>query len=799
MKISYNVLKDYIDLSLTPEELSDKLTMIGLEVEEVEKIGQVPAGVIVAKILSRRKHENSDHLSICEVFNGSETIQIVCGAPNCDAGNIIPLATIGTVFPDGDKTFTIKKGKIRGVESFGMMCSARELGLSEDHNGLMILPGTYELGKPLSDYTHPDTVYTVNITPNHPDWLSYWGIARDLAALTGSALHFPAPAHIATEPAGDWSNLVEVEATDLCPLYTARVLRRVKVAESPNWLKTALLAVGIRPINNIVDITNYVMMELGEPLHVFDLRFIKGEKIVVRRANEGESIVALDGKKYELTNNDLVIADTEKPIAIAGVMGGEYSGVVNDTTDVVLESAWFDPASVRATSRRLGLASDASYRFERGADRGMIVPASLRAAQLIIELATADAVSPLITQEQPMPEPRIINMKYDRVRNLLGMDVKSDCMDKILTSLGFEIVRKCESGATFKVPTWRIYDVFGEADLAEEVARIHGLDKLPDVKIQATQSDISQDAILHMTELREQLVSAGLYELVSNSMMDEASAIKGGIFTAEDLIRPYNPISLDLSCMRPSLVPCLINAIRYNVSRKNYDLAFFEIGHVFCKNTEKFPEERDELAIAITGCAHPERFSKERTVKYDFFDLKGIVESGLNARRLKSFSFKPGSDPRFLPTCCAELIIDGKSAGFLGEAVPELTKGIRLNTPLFMAVIQLDVLFSAKERSQYYVPISQFPSVARDVAFVAPNDLTNKQVIDFITSLKLDNLEDIAIFDIFEGDAIGKGKKSMAYSLTFRAADRTLTDDEVNAMYEKLRKNLAEGLKVELR
>ena len=799
MKLSLNTLKRYIDITLSPEELADALTMAGLEVEEIETVGKIPEGVIVAKIISRRKHENSDHLSICEVFTGSETLQIVCGAPNCDAGNIVPLATIGTVFQDGEGTFTIKKGKIRGVESFGMMCSARELGLSEDHNGLLLLPGTLEIGKPLQDYTTTDTVYTLEITPNRPDWLSYWGVARDIAALVGGTVKFPAPENVPTSLAGDWGSLVTVEAPDLCPLYTARVIRNVKVGESPAWLKGALSAIGIRPINNIVDITNFVMMELGEPLHVFDMRFLKGERLVIRRAKENETITALDGKKYDLTTNDLVIADTEKPVAIAGVMGGEYSGVVNDTTDVVLESAWFDPASVRATSRRLGLSSEASYRFERGADRAMIVPASMRAAQLIRELGSGDVVSPLVTVAQPEKPARIIDLKYDRVRSLLGMDVSNRRIDDILHSLGFATVRQSESGASFSVPSWRDLDVMGQADLAEEVARIHGLDKLPDVPIKATQSDISGDAILPVTHLREELADVGLYEIVSNSMMSEASAVRGGIFEPADLIRPDNPISLDLAVMRPSLLPCLLDAVRYNIARKNYDLGFFEIGHVFCANTAKFPEERDEVGIAITGCAHPERYSKERGQQYDFFDLKGILESILSRRRLSSFTFVPATDPRFLPTCCAELIIDGKKAGVLGQAADELTKGMRLTTPLFIALIQLDAIFAASRKSEYYVPVSQFPSVSRDVAFIAPAKLRNQDVVDFIRKLHLPHLESVALFDVFEGKAIGEGKKSLAYSLVFRSPERTLTDDEVNVLYEKVRKNLAEGLGVELR
>ena len=382
MKVSLNWLKNYIELKSTPEELANTLTMAGLEVEEITKRGEIPSGVVVAKIVSREKHPNSDHLSVCQVdAGGGNILQIVCGAPNCDAGNVVPLATIGTVFPDpeGGKDFVIGKCKLRGIESFGMMCSERELGISDNHGGLMILPADYVPGTPLNDLIEKDTVYTVEITPNRPDWLSHWGVARDIAALCGGRRSFPHMSLPSPEGFEDWSGLVTVEAQDLCPEYTARVVRGVTVKESPQWLKDRLEAVGIRAINNIVDITNFVMMEFGEPLHAFDTRFLEGKKIIVRRAADHEKIVALDGKEYELDNSMLVIADAKKPVAIAGVMGGEYSGVLPDTTEVLIESAYFNPTSIRMTSRKLGLSSDSSYRFERGVDRDMLENASARA------------------------------------------------------------------------------------------------------------------------------------------------------------------------------------------------------------------------------------------------------------------------------------------------------------------------------------------------------------------------------------------------------------------------------------
>ena len=791
MNISYNWLKKYIDLSLTADELPAKLTMAGLEVEGIEKTGSIPEGVVTAKILSRNPHENSDHLSVCQVDKGDEVLQIVCGAPNCDAGNIVPLATIGTTFKDGEGTFTIKKGKLRGVESFGMMCSARELGLSNDHDGLLILPADTKIGVPFGELMDSDVVYDCSVTPNRPDWLSHIGVARDIAALLDTKLVMP---EICNADAPVVSGLVTVNDPDLCPIYAARIIRGVKVGDSPEWMQKALSAVGIRPISNLVDITNYVMMEMGVPLHAFDIRNLSGEKIIVRRAAEGESIVALDGKKYDLTPENLCICDAEKPVAIAGVMGGEYSGIQPDTTTVVLESAFFDPDSIRMTSRKLGLSSDASYRYERGVDRNAVLAAGRRALQLILEIAGGEYAG-CCEVAAPAPEVRTIEADYNRIRGLLGLDVTDSDIEKILTSLGFGMT----APGVFTVPSWRVYDVVGEADLAEEVARIYGLDKLPAVPIRAITDDFKLDGCHVIESLRNQLTGIGLDEIVCGSMIDEKSATADKMFTPEELIRPYNPISLDLGVMRPSLLPGILNTVRHNIARKNLDLALFEIGHVFCKNTEKFPEERDELAIAVTGRIHPERFSAERAVVADFYDLKGILESLLMARKVKNFQFRAAEDPRFLKGHCAEVLVNKRVAGVFGEVVPALTKGMRLSTPLFVAMIQLKELLTAEERTLLYDPISQFPSTSRDVAFIAPKELEHRIVVDFIQKAHLPNLERVELFDIFEGEAVGEGKKSMAYSLIFRSAERTLTDDEVNSAHEKLRQKLERGLGVELR
>ena len=801
MKISLNWLKNYIELKKSPEELAQILTMAGLEVEEIAELGKIPAGVVVAKILSREKHPNSDHLSICQVDPGSGTpVQIVCGAPNCDAGNVVPLATLGTVFKEADGSeFVIKKAKLRGVESFGMMCSARELGLSEDHDGLMILPQDWKLGDPLENYIEKDTVYTVEITPNRPDWLSHWGVARDVWALCGGRRSFP-NAQLPS-PAGyeDWSSLVTVKDPDLCPDYTARVIRGVKVAPSPEWLQKRLSAVGIRPINNIVDITNFVMMEFGEPLHAFDSRFLKNKKIVVRRAADQESIVALDGKKYQLDSNMLVIADAEKPVAIAGVMGGEYSGIMPDTTEVVLESAYFNPTSIRLTSRRLGLTSDAAYRFERGVDPDMIETASTRAAALILELAGGELVSDLVRVKNSRPDHPRIMCTFSKINSLLGLDLSNMQMVDIFRKLGLGISDIGDDTCVVTIPGFRM-DIKENADLAEEVARIYGLDNLPAKRVSAVQAHpFSQDDWAPFEKLRNQLIAAGLDDTVNVSMLDEKTALSDPIFEAGDLMKMNNPISLDLAVLRASILPGLLACVKRNVSRKNSDLALFEIGHVFCKNPAKYPEERDELAIVLTGRAHPDRYSAERTVQFDFYDIKGVLESVLEQRRLKSYEFKPASDPRFVKGVCAELFIDGKKAGVLGKLNSKMTQGMRLQSDVMAAVIQLEVLFGAEGKSIDYEPVSQFPPITRDVAFLAPKDLDNQQVLDFIAAQKIPNLVHAEIFDLFSGAPLPEGAKSMGYTLTFRSMEKTLTDVEVNAAHEKLRDALAKKLGVELR
>lgn len=800
MKISYEWLKRYIDIPYTPDELADKLTMAGIEVEAIIQADSIPDGVIVGEILERNPHPDADKLSVCLVSDGKENLQVVCGAPNCDAGKKVPLATIGTIFPGGkgEKDFKIKKGKLRGVESFGMLCSGKELGLDNDHNGLMILSDSSKTGAPLSEIIVSDTVYEVEITPNRPDWLSHWGVARDIAALTGNKLKFPEinvpSAQI--DSTIDTAELVKVEDSELCPRYTGRIIRGVTIKESPDWLKQCLVSIGLRPINNVVDITNFILHELGHPLHAFDLALLSGKRIVVRRATNGEKIITLDGDEHELTSNNLVICDAEKPVALAGVMGGEHSGVTEKTTDILLESAIFQTSNVRATSRTLGISSDSSYRFERGVDWTMAETASDRATQLILELAGGELVTDLVDVKATQPYRPDVKCRFNRIRSLLGCGVSNEEITTIFKNLGLKVGDINEENCVVTPPLFR-HDIEREADLAEEIARIHGLDSIPAVPVAAVSGGTHEDdAYLPLQKLRDELIGLGLDECMTYSMTSQKSALRDSRFTNNDLIEIGNPLSHELAFMRPSLYGGMWSSVEFNIARGNRSLALFEVGSVFCSNPDLFDEERIEAVIALTGKRHPERFSEELKTNYDFYDLKGLLEELFEKRKISDVSFHQANESMFVKGAQAEIRLGDKVIGVFGEVAD--IKEMRIDAPLFMAVLHLDPILKRHGAKLLYSPISSFPSTTRDVAFAAPESLEHSAIVDFIQKLNLKNLENIELFDIFRGESVVAGHKSMAYSLTFRNAERTLTDKEVNKAYEFLRKKLPE-LGVELR
>ncbi len=796
MKTSCAWLKQYIDYDWSPEDLADTLTMAGLEVEDIQTIGDLPDSVVVAKILSCEKHPNADKLSVCSVDDGSGSpLQVVCGAPNCEAGLKAVLARVGTTIGE----FTIKKAKLRGVESMGMLCAEDELGLSDDHDGIMVLPDDAPIGTPLRDYYGTDTVVEWEITPNRPDWLSHIGIAREIGALNGEQLKMPdASLSENSEDVNDYFT-VEVADPDLCPRYTARYIRNVTIAPSPKWMQDRLRGMGLRPINNVVDITNFVLYECGQPLHAFDADKLKQSKIIVRRAGDGEKMTTLDDIEHELKPWNLLIADAEDGVALAGVMGGATSEISDETTNVLLESAQFYPPNIRRTAKDIGISTDSSYRFERGVDFNMLEFASARAAKLICELASGELVKGMIdVKAGPYVAPEI-KCRYARVNLVIGTEIAADVVKRLLAGLGLEVVCEDDESCTVAIPPHRL-DLEREADLIEEIARLHGYDKIP-ARVPGGQvgGPLSRDDYYGEEDLRDLLLGLGIDECVHVATISEAEATKGTGYAADELVKISNPLGQEFAIMRPAIFASILAAVGRNIALGNHDLAIFEIGRAFSAKKDE-PQERLECCIAVTGRKNPERFSSELDDLYDFYDLRGVVEEWFAAAGLPCPEIEQGTHPAMAKGACAQVKLNGNVVGVLGKVDASLLKDMRIRNDLYVANICMDPMLALLGTVPRYQPLSQFPSTARDVAFVASESLEHQQVLDTVAACNVDIVENVHLFDIFRDEgAIGKDKKSMAYSLTFRSPKRTLKDNEVNEAHESIKKRLVKDLGIEIR
>ena len=825
MKVTLNWLKQYVDFNWSPEELTERLTMLGLEVEGVQKISGAFDGIVVAQVVSRDKHPNADKLSVCRVNDGNGERQIVCGAQNFKAGDKVPLILPGASLPPkpGEKEpFTIKVGKIRGVESHGMLCSHEELGLDPEaighkkEDGLLILREDAKVGQPFGEYlgrSGSDVVYDLEVTPNRPDLNSVIGIAREIAAVTGNALKVPSVKiqdSSCGTPALETSNLkletsslvsIRIEDAELCPRYTARVIKGVKVGPSPEWLRDTLEKVGIRSISNIVDVTNYVMLETGQPLHAFDYHLIaKGvdgkPTIVVRRAAAGEKFKTLDNQERTLTNEMLLIADETKGIALAGVMGGANTEINNSTVDVLIESAYFAPVNIRRTSKLLGLRSDASYRFERGADVGICDWASQRAAQLILETAGGQLAEGVVDVQPKAKEEKQITLHFAKSKDLLGIGISHADQVGYLNKLGLKTVAQQPGECTFSLPSWRV-DLKREVDLIEEVGRLFGIDKIPSTPPRGALGANAFDAVYdQIGEVRRILAGLGLNEAQGQTLIANAECRMKN----EELVALANPLSSDMDVLRPSLLPGLIHSLRHNVSRKNYDVALFEVGRVFT-NVNGQTKENRSVAIAITGHRAVRFWSgDERDAKFDAYDLKGLVEEMLEQFGLRGIAFGKRAESTALFLESAAVTLGGKlPLGELGQLLPTLAKKYDLRDAVFLAEFNLDLLLSKRNPAKSFKVLPQFPSSRRDVAMLVPEATTHEAVLQTVKQAKAANLETIELFDVFRGKGIPDGQKSLAYAFTYRANDKTLTDADVNTAHAKVLEMLKTQLSAELR
>ena len=734
--------------------------------------------VVVAQILESTQHPNADRLSVCRVDDGSGTPrQIVCGAKNYKVGDKVPLALPGAVLP-GD--FKIKTGKLRGVESEGMMCSAKELRLAEESDGLLILPADSKSGTPIKDLFPPDTLLELEITPNRPDWLHHFGVAREISVFTGLDVKSP-QAKMASMGSAEGHAVLDDAG---CEYYTLHRISGVKVGPSPQWLADRLASVGLRSVNNVVDVTNYVLFEMGQPLHAFDAAKINGP-LHVRRASEGENFRALDGRDYKLKPDFLVIADANGPAALAGVMGGELSGVTESTTDILLESAVFNPAMVRRASRSLGLISDSSYRFERGIDPEGVALASARAVELILQVAGGVADETLWVAGKSH-ERREVKLRHARVRSLLGLDLSNDEIESALVRVGLQKISGGDE-SHWSIPGFR-RELHREADLIEEISRVVGIEKIPSravgVFAPASDADLAYDFAM---DLRRKLAGMGFHEARTSTLVSAAAA-------PGDAVELKNPFGDDQSRLRNSLIPGLLSALALNIDQGAKSIPLFEVGRVFSS-----AGEFQRLTLVATGDIQSPDWRGVATRAWDIFDLLGVVR---HLVRLEDGDLKPLEVAPAPFGAASEVYFGGKKIGIAGQLHPSIARDLGVTTPLLAAEFDLAAWQAVLPKTRLASALPKFPTSSRDIAFLAPLDLKYGSVQIAVEALKEPLLDGIHLFDLFtdsKGIKIPADKKSLAIALTFRSSERTLTAEEVNAATDRIKATLRESLGVDFR
>ena len=801
MKISFNWLKDYIECDLTPEALAQALTSIGLEVDALEEVEEIPGGlkgVIVAEVVECVDHPDSDHLHITKLNVGApELLQVVCGAPNVAAGQKVLLATVGTVLGED---FKIKKSKIRGVESFGMICAEDELGIGEGHDGIMVLDPEAVVGTPAKDYLGlaTDAIIEIGLTANRVDAASHIGVARDIYAYlkhNGIPCEFKMPDVSAWADSEDGEAIpMEVTAADGAPRYTGTTIRGVKVAPSPEWLQKKLVSIGLRPINNIVDITNFVLHEVGQPLHAFDAAKITGNKVVVRRAEEGEKFVTLDGVERTLSAADLMIANAEKPMCLAGVFGGEESGVTESTVDVFLESAYFNPVSIRKSSKRHGLKTDASFRYERGADPLVVEYAAKRAALLIQELAGGKIEGRMQQFYPEAIEKKVVELDYNRIENFVGKKIGHEVIEEILTSLAYEFVEKTENGAKVAVPSYMI-DVYRECDIVEEILRIYGYNniELPQAMRMSVNAPQKPEQEQVRKTIADFLAANGFVETMNNSLTKSDYYAKLKTYPEDKCVRIMNPLSSDLNVMRQTLILNGLEVIAYNINRQITNIKTFEYGSVYSFNPEMDGktldsyEEHTCYAMFLSG--QPEKSWRVDPGKGNYFQLKGYLELLLKRFGCDIYSLQTEAAPAdlFSEGLSYSLPGSGQPLAVMGTIAPARLKQFGIKQPVFAAEINWPAFFTLIKRNKIkYSELPKFPEVRRDLALLLDESVTYADLRKSALRVGKKLLKQVSLFDVYRGDKIAEGKKQYALSFVLQDLEKTLTDNDVEKVMSKL-------------
>ena len=806
MKLSYNWLKDYIKCDLSAQQIAEAMTSIGIEVDSVEEKEVIEGGlknVVVAEVLTCEAHPDSDHLHVTTVNDGgAEPVQVVCGAPNVAAGQKVLFAQLGAVLP-GD--FKIKKSKIRGVESFGMICAEDELGLGTSHDGIMVLPEDAPVGQPAKDYLHIESLAVIEyeITANRVDAASHWGVARDLYAYlrhNGIPCELTRPdveASFNAIPRAEGEAMpVEVLVPSGAPRYTGILLKGIKVGPSPKWMQERLSAVGSRPINNIVDISNYVLFELGQPLHTFDADKVRGGKVIVRRATEGEPIRTLDGAEHKLHSTDMVIADAQGPMCIAGVFGGEDSGVSDGTVNLFIESAYFDPGSIRKTSKSQQLQTDASFRYERGADPEVAIYALKRAASLVSEYAGGSVVGEIVESYPQKIERKRIELDYDRIEAFVGQKLGHENIDRILESLAYTFESKEGAKRTVLAPCYMV-DVSRECDVVEEILRIYGYDNiaLPKHMKMSVNATPKPEPEAVRSSISNFLAANGFVETMNNSLTKGEYYEGLKTFPADHCVRIVNPLSQDLNVMRQTLMLNALEVVAYNVNRQCPSMKIFEYGSVYQRLPEKSGEtlegyeEHQAFCLAITGSS--EKSWKTASSKSDFYQLKGYLELLLKRFGADIYQLWTDAAPSdiFSEGVVYKLPGQGTQLAVMGTVNPQLARKFGVKQPVFMAEISWPVLFALIKRNKVaFKELPKYPEVKRDLAVLLDEGVSYADLR--MTAIKQSKklLRNVSLFDVYRGDKIPFGKKQYALSFTFQDLEKTLTDQDIERVMEGILK-----------
>ena len=820
MNISYNWLKEYLDFDLQPEEVSAALTSIGLEtggVEEVQTIKGGLEGLVIGEVLTCVEHPNSDHLHITTVnVGGEEPLQIVCGAPNVAAGQKVVVAVNGTKLYDGDEVFTIKRSKIRGVESNGMICAEDEIGIGTDHAGIIVLPADAVVGTPAKEYYNvkSDYVLEVDITPNRVDGTSHFGVARDLAAYlkqNGKPTELKRPSVDAFK-IDDETPAIEVivENTEACPRYSGVTIKGVTVKESPEWLKNRLNIIGLRPINNVVDVTNYVLHEMGQPLHSFDAGKVTGDKVIVKTMPEGTKFVTLDGVERTLTDRDLMICNTEEAMCIGGVFGGLDSGVTEQTTDVFLESACFHPTWIRKTARRFGLNTDASFRFERGLDANNTIYVLKRAALLIQEVA-GGKITGSIQDVYPNPvQPYTVELTYNKINSLIGKDIPVETVKSILASLEMEIVSETTEGLTIHVPVYRI-DVQRDVDVIEDILRIYGYNNIEfsdSVKSNLSYKTATDRSYDLQNLISEQLCGSGFNEIMNNSLTRSAYYDELTTYPVSHCVMLMNPLSADLNGMRQTLLFGGLESIEHNVKRKNGNIRFFEFGNCYDYNVEKKREDAtlaefsEDYRLGLWVCGdRVENSWAHADEKATVYELKAYVENilirlGVN---LKKVIFGNLSNDMY-STGVSITTTSGRELGTFGIVNRKICKAMDIDFEVYYAELSWTLLMKETKKNKVtFSEISKFPAVKRDLALLLDKSVQFAQIEKIAEESERKLLKEVSLFDVYEGKNLPAGKKSYAVSFYLQDETKTLNDKQIDAIMQKIRKNLESKLGASLR